>query len=231
MCPTDASEGNARNHCLYLLIGLLAVILSTPLAGRTEAVGRILLTGFVVVVLLAGVLAVRANRRTLIIALVLGVPATVAAGLRALMPDLFPGVVSLVVSMAFFGFTTIAVLRYVVCRGSVTADRLFGAACVYLLIGLTWSMVYAVIGRFMPGAFLAGGEPMDSTVIVWADLLYFSFATLTTLGYGDITPVLPLVRILAVLEAAVGVLYVAVLVARLVAMYAPASPKDIPSGQ
>lgn len=103
--------------------------------------------------------------------------------------------------------------------GGTQVDRnlLFGAMCVYLLMGLIWALLYGLIFQFLPGSFngivgVDGKAPMDT-------LLYFSFVTLASLGYGDITPVAPLARTLAYMEVIGGQLYIAIMLAGLVGLF------------
>lgn len=103
--------------------------------------------------------------------------------------------------------------------GSTEVDRnlLFGAMCVYLFMGLIWAILYGLLFQFLPGSFngiegVDGKAPMDT-------LLYYSFVTLASLGYGDITPVAPLARTLAYLEAIGGQLYIAIMLAGLVGLF------------
>ena len=98
--------------------------------------------------------------------------------------------------------------------GPVTSYRLMGAIAVYLLFGMGWAHAYHLTGLLHPGSFNTPSGEIAS-VLDWA---YFSFITLTTVGYGDITPVKPIARTLAMGEALTGQIYLAVLVARLVAM-------------
>ena len=104
----------------------------------------------------------------------------------------------------------------VVSAPAVTFDILCAGVALYLLIGVTWALTYMVLDVLDPDAFEFISLTADKG---WTEFLYFSFATLTTLGYGDITPNAPFVRIWVVMEAVMGVLYVAVLVARLVSLY------------
>jgi len=99
-------------------------------------------------------------------------------------------------------------------RGPVSGSRVQGALAAYLLLGLGWAHSYAIINRLHPQAFTITG-PQASTPAAWT---YFSFITLTTVGYGDIVPAAPVARMLAMGEALTGQLYLAVLVARLVAL-------------
>lgn len=97
--------------------------------------------------------------------------------------------------------------------GPVTSHRIMGAVAVYLLLGLGWEQGYELLHMLRPEAFAgvdANAGPED-----W---IYFSFVTLTTVGYGDITPVSPLARSLAVFEALTGQIYLVVMLARLVAL-------------
>jgi hypothetical protein len=86
------------------------------------------------------------------------------------------------------------------------------AVCVYFFIGLMWSFVFSVLESLQPGSFRFG-QGLTANV---KNFIYYSFVTQTTLGYGDITPVTPPARNLSVLEAIIGQLYLAVLIARLV---------------
>jgi hypothetical protein len=111
---------------------------------------------------------------------------------------------------------------------TVTHDTLAGAMCVYLLLGVIWAMMFALIESVQPGSFLVGGESVADAhggqEGEMAQFLYLSFVTLTTVGYGDILPTTPVARRVAVLEAVVGQLYVAVLIARLVSQRVSARP-------
>jgi len=102
----------------------------------------------------------------------------------------------------------------VLLTGSVDLNIIIGSVALYLLIGLTWSLFYTILLEFSPGA-LSGVQ-----VSAWYDNIpvtnYFSFVTLTTLGYGDISPVTPVARLLVVFEAVTGMFYLAVIVASLV---------------
>ena len=128
---------------------------------------------------------------------------------------------------AMFGFLLLAIrsaLHKVVFSTDFNANRLFGAVCVYLMLGVLWALMYSALGELDPGAF-AGALPDDAGK--WnLDWFYYSFVTLTTLGYGDILPVSATARVLAYSEAVVGVFYMAMLVAALVGSYAAANTKD-----
>ena len=110
----------------------------------------------------------------------------------------------------------------------MTADKIYGALCVYLLIGLTWGFMFLTLEGVQPGSFSLGqGQPtrIDKDP---AALVYFSFITLSTVGYGDITPLSPPARAFAFMEAIIGQIYLAVLVARLVGLHIASSMAGAP---
>ena len=114
------------------------------------------------------------------------------------------------------------ILGSVISAVDVDLDILLGAAAVYLLIGVIWGFSYLVIYELDPGAFSLVHDEVPPN---YHHFLYFSLTTLTTLGYGDITPLSPFAQIWATLEAVAGTLYMALLVARLVGMYQSQHPR------
>lgn len=120
----------------------------------------------------------------------------------------------LFILILFYSWATWLAARQVLFTGQIDGNKIVGAICIYLLIGLIWGLMYLFLAQIIPGAF-NGLEQL-----VWyhnfADAAYYSFVTLTTLGYGDISPVTPLARFLVYMEAIVGVFYTAILVASLV---------------
>jgi hypothetical protein len=98
--------------------------------------------------------------------------------------------------------------------GAVTFARIQGAVAAYLLLGVIWANAYFLVELFHPGSF-SGPVSAESGARGW---MYFSFVTLTTVGYGDVLPIQPVARSLAILEAVIGPLYLAILLARLVSL-------------
>jgi hypothetical protein len=106
-----------------------------------------------------------------------------------------------------------SLFHYIFDQRLFTDNQMFwGAACGYVVFGITWGAFYHTLFIFLPQSF--------TNVSHWTDFLYFSFVTLTTMGYGDIAPVHPLARMLSIVEAMFGVLYTSLLVAKLVGLYA-----------
>ncbi len=206
----------SENRCLLLLVCLAAVIFVAPAPkGRGPSpLWSLELTA----VLASGLLAVSRRRRGFVLAIILGIPFFAAIWSNELFEsDVTRPLVS-VSAICYLGFMTVAMVRYALRRGRMTSDNLYGAACAYLLLGLLWSFAYLLLQGLQPGSF----APPDQGP---ADLLYFSYTTLTTLGYGDIQPVGRTARSLANAQAVSGVLYIAFLVARLIGMYQPVRPE------
>jgi hypothetical protein len=134
-------------------------------------------------------------------------------------PDSVITILNTGLSLIFLGFLLAVVVLQVFREGPVTGHRLRGAIVVYLLLGAVWALAFQMVALSSPGAFrfpddLAAGSPNAVRHL----LIYFSYITLTTTGYGDITPVHPLARLLTMFEAMVGQLYLAVTLARLVSL-------------
>lgn len=155
----------------------------------------------------------------------LGLPALISLWTLPLFASHVSRLVVFALTTSFLAFLTLIVLVAVLRNETVTADTIVGALCGYLLFGLTWGNAYALVALGSPDAFsvapaLAEAANWGSPTSPITPLLqYYSFATLSTLGYGDITPLAPFARSLAVVEAMFGQLYVAVLVARLVGIH------------
>ena len=109
----------------------------------------------------------------------------------------------------------VTVLVQVFSRGIINGHRIRGAVAVYLLLGLSWAWIYRLSLLLAPGAIVIANSP-DRDLLAGTQLVYFSFTTLTTVGYGDIVPVHAIVRSLANLEALIGQLYPVILIGRLI---------------
>lgn len=202
-----------KGRFALLLLSLVLLLVLYPYTESLPA-GRTLLTVVAGAIPMAGVYAVSQRRSQLVVAILLGLPAIGASLLTLGRIDSLASAPMFVFPALFFLFAVSVMLGHVLRPERVTADTLFGAACIYLLLGLTWAMLHALLESLVPGSFAVPGSSAR-----FADLLYFSFVTLTTVGYGDVTPVTAGARSLAILESVTGVLYVAILIARLVGMY------------
>jgi hypothetical protein len=121
---------------------------------------------------------------------------------------------------ALFAFLLVAIWcagRHVIFGSIISFNRLIGAVCLYLLVGVAWAIAYTVTEMIAPGSF--NGLTAEINQGWNSDWLYFSFVTMSTLGYGDFSPVSPIAKMLAYLQAVFGLFYIAILVAGLVGAY------------
>jgi hypothetical protein len=209
-----------RRHMrfLYLLCSIIFLIVASPFL--QQGVGsEILLIFIVTAVLLSAINSVSDKRRHLILACLLAAPWFVASVVTKLSGTLFPEFYEALFGSLFFMYTTVRIFSWILNDKKVTSDTLYGAICVYILIGLTWSFFYVLILTTSHDAFHINPANNPDNIINWNDLTYYSFVTLTTLGYGDITPVTPIARPVAYLEAILGQVYLAIIIARLVGLH------------
>ncbi len=133
-----------------------------------------------------------------------------------------PALMSYVQSQALvalqYGFVAFLVLRHLVSVTQVTTDTVMSAVSGFLLLAMLWATVYSIVEVISPGSYLVHGQPIGAHLTGHIVFVYYSLVTITTLGYGDIVPGSPGAGMLASLEAVVGQLYVAILIARIVAM-------------
>lgn len=196
-----------------LLALLVTMIFIVPVLGFVGTPGRLLIDGVFTLLIVAGVAAVSRQKNALAIVAGLGVLGLAIRWLGRISPSN-----GLEIATALSAMLSIAALAYVVLMhvfraGPVNMARIQGAIAVYLLLGLCWGEAYEAIALWAPGSFAHSVAAEAS-----AGWVYYSFVTLTTVGYGDITPVSAAARSLAVLEALTGQLYPAILLARLVAL-------------
>ena len=215
-----APAEHLKGRCLFLMVSLLVLLLVHPFF-PAGPVGQTLLLILNSGTLIAGIYAVSDSRKHTIVATVIGVLWFALAWSNPVLGAGVPSFLTLVVTIIFYTFALVRVLAYVLQVSPVTKDKIYGAISVYLLMGVAWASCYSLIHVVQPEAFFADQAHNPEGAMRFADFLYFSFVTLTTLGYGDITPVSSQARSLAMMEAVCGVLYIAVLVARLVSVYRP----------
>ena len=110
-------------------------------------------------------------------------------------------------------------------------DTILGGICVYLLLGVIWSLVYSILEHLQPGSFLVDGQPLPALLhdddFRHEELIYYSFVTLTTVGYGDVLAKTNPARAVAAAEAVTGSLYIAVFIARLVGLHMVHQRRDL----
>lgn len=203
-----------------LFVALLLTIAAPSLLPR-EMEGILLPLLFTAVAVAALVVAAR-RRRALIIGVVLAVPTLLVSWLEPTEPTW--AVLGGAIQMLFLAWVVAFLLEHVMQATRASTDILFGVACAYLLLALLWAIGYGIAETLEPGAIALpvedGGTYPDLHSLSGERVrLYFSFVTLTTLGYGDVRPVSDTARIMAMLEATLGQLFLVILVARLVGLH------------
>ncbi len=200
----EARRGEPDRYAFLLLMIAISVILTAG-SGTVARVASVVLQGAVVLFALH---TAKASRRTFRAALVL-VPSTVLIGAIGHISDSDAAEVLAGVIMTALPLVTIVVIgRRLVTHPEVTVQSVLGFISIYLLFGILFAALYATLDVRTDASFFA---QTDSPTRV--DFLYFSYITMTTVGYGDLTPVEPLPRMLAATEALIGQLYLVTVVA------------------
>jgi len=210
--------GMDRFSMVQLLIALAVLLICAPFIEELEG-GHLILSVSFSLVLVAAVIAVANRRRTLAIALALAVPALTARWINHFWPDLVHPSVFLICALLLLAFVIAHLLHFILQAPVVTVEVLCASVSVYLMLGLMWTVAYWLVDQLTPGGAFSFNTNRGAQSMNGFTGFYFSFITLSTVGYGDITPVSRAARWLAAMEAMTGLLYVAVLIARLVSLY------------
>ena len=210
--------GLYRYSVAQFLIALVVVFVGIPFVepfDKDKHIEVILMT----LVLVSGVLAVGGHRRTLLLGVILVLPALVGKWINQYWPEQASVDFFYIARLVFLVFLIWEFLRFILRAPRVNSEVICAGMSVYLLLGLMWMFAYLLVARAVPDAFAFTAGPAAGQSLHLASAFYFSFITLCTVGYGDIIPVSNVARMLAAMEAITGTLYVAVLISRLVALY------------
>ncbi|PIR20266.1 MAG: hypothetical protein COV45_06855 [Deltaproteobacteria bacterium CG11_big_fil_rev_8_21_14_0_20_47_16] len=208
----------------YLFICLLLPYVLHPLI-ETEVIGVTILDVAFTLVLIVAMFAMSDNRRFALPALVIMVIVQVCSWSANLTNSPMTQIVALGLNALFMSYTVVYLLNRILTRETVTINTIFASLCVYLLIGYVWSFLYAILDLSVPGSFAIDNKLFQHVFDlsqVFSKLYYFmyySFTTLTSLGLSDIMAANPTARVLTVLEAIMGQLYLVVLVSRLISIH------------
>ena len=201
----------------WLLGALVFLVAIYPFLDEKPA-GRAAIAMFDLAIL---VLALRASRATgyetrfgyFLVIPAMGLHAAAALGGQASLYAF-----SLVAQALFHAFVVFSLMRYMLRDEVMTLDELFAAAGLYVLMAFVFGYLYALLEHLLPGSFFINPANNAGDVTSWFDLLYFSFTTLTSVGFGEITPANDHARSLVMIQQMMGVLYVALVISRLVAL-------------
>jgi len=212
-----------RYPAAQFLVALMLACVSSPF---TEALkdGDLIEAVRLTMVLLSGLVAVGGRHKILVGGIVLAAPALVGKWVNHWHPALVPDWMFLVPAVLFVLLLFAQLLRFILCAPRVNSEVLCAGVSGYLLLGMLWSFAYLLVARLSVDAFAFTAGSASGHVMKGFSALYFSFITLCTVGYGDIVPVSGAARMLAMTEAMIGTLYMAILVARLVSLYSAQGP-------
>jgi len=203
--------------CGWLLGGLVALLIAFPFL---EDVARpLVLILPLAAVFVAGVIAADGGRLHIRCAVAIAAIQVAFTVLSLVVRErgtvyLVSVAFALVATAVLILFSMYCILRYVMRSRLISRDQIFAGICLYVMLGFAFGAVFYLVNILDPSSFLSANRAARES----PDLMYFSFVTLATLGYGDITPRTNAARSLAILEALAGMLYIAVFMARLVSM-------------
>jgi voltage-gated potassium channel len=216
--PITFFSGILKQNINLLFISLLLFIMLYPLC-LSSGIGMQSLMVFLVIILVAGLRALGPHEKARYLGRLILLFSVLTTGTLYFLHSPYKEVVGMFCSLLFFVFTAVRLQSFVMNMEKLTQERLVSALCVYILMGIIWAQVYFIVDFFHHGAFTV---PSNQALILMPEhqrfhtLLYYSFITLTTVGYGDITPVLPLARSLSICEVITGQFYIVVLIGHIV---------------
>jgi len=190
---------------------IMLLILSTVLVGYKYS--YLVVNTASTIVFILGIYAVGKNKRNVIILLLLGMPWFLSEWVFAKSSE------TIFASVLYFLFITGTIIDHILHSEEVSTDTLYEAVCVFLLFGLLYASIYAFLEYITPGIIFVNNNAEVLNPLTTNEIIYYSYTTLTSLGYGDITSLHPVGKIVSVLEAITGQLFVAFFIARLVAIY------------
>lgn len=209
----DAVHGRA----IYVLIFIVLLNMLYPITGGNNAATAIFYQILYAGLFVMGIIVTSESRRHIVFSIALAVIWFIAASIYALDPtNYWKTQITYAILVVFHVNIIWTLMRYIFSAEKVTADVIYAACAVYFLLSFFFVPIYGMLETAMPGSYV------DNTLggpVQWQQLVYYSLITLSTAGYGDILPATMWARMLAGIEVTIGVLYVAILVARLVSLY------------
>jgi len=180
-------------------------------------------------VLIASLYLVATEKKHLLIGLALAAPALLTHWSFGVLPEITRLTINASFQILFLSYVCTQILTYLIRARKIESNVIYAALCLYLMLGLVWTFAYFLIEINSPGAIALKIEfdlLTDNPRELMIEIMYFSFVTITTLGYGDITPISPLAQSLVIIQAFVGQIFVAIVIARLVGLQIAAQIHD-----
>jgi voltage-gated potassium channel len=207
-----------RPNFVYLLAGLMVTLLAGPVIHEftdqsADLIVQVAFSGTLIV----GIWSFIGSRQWFRIGVILAVLELVVTVFNTLRPSPLLDYTALVIALTFCSLSLVFALINVLRGKRMDANRMTGAICVYLLLGITLGLLNILTYRLIPDSFT--GLPMNADAEQGMSIIYYTFVTMTTLGYGDVLPVGPLARALAYMAAIAGQFYIAILVGMMVGVY------------
>jgi len=215
----DAVSRIFYQRCFYLFVVLIGLITVVPFVPPTDY-GRLALNAINLFLLIATIAAVGRTTMSFLVAILIAAPALWFQHKGLVLDDEGDLARSWMFSVVLYFLTTLYLLRYVFQPKVMTQDKLFGAAAAYLMLGVLWAYLYALVGHYYPNSYMVAGTAGG---LGYTEALYFSITVLTSTGFGDITPLSRQARGVCMVEQIAGALFVAILIARLAGVYPPRS--------
>ena len=212
----DRQVSAITGHKFFLLFFFLLLYLIVYPYTETRGIAYYALRILGIGITLLSVYAVSFRRSLVFIAIALSIPALMQHFRIAQMDASAMSMATTVLTLAFDSFIIVAIFRRVFVHKQPTAETIYGALCIYLLVGFGFASIYSLLTAIQPHAFYLDPATSLHTTLDRFDMIYYSFGTMTCLGANGITAVSNQARSLSVIEAILGVMYLAVLISRLV---------------
>jgi hypothetical protein len=212
-----------KSRFIYIIFAIMLVLLVNPFIRPLGIMGHLISTLLLAMIPLASAFALTGDRKKSIVVLLMAAPFVILDGLNVFFTSHPLMVVAYSFGTILYFYIVFLLVKSLLSIKVITADMIYCAISIYLLIGIMWAGVYTVLEGISPGSFSVASETVD--------LLYFSFVTLTTVGFGDVAPLSILGKRLAVFEAAMGSIYMAVIIAMIVGRYMSMQTEQDPENE
>lgn len=203
------------NNFIGLLIGQLTLIFTMPVLHYVDQdLSKIILHLAFIGMMLLTIIGNQANKLWFKSIIILAIVEIIILILSIILKDTYLTFTAITLTLFFLITSTSVAFNSVFFSHKININQIVGASCIYLLLGIIWSILYANLYFLAPGSFSGLGN--SGNRLHFSEFMYYSYVTLTTLGFGDITPLSPLAKTLSFMQAVTGQLYLTIMVAGLI---------------